>query len=297
MLCELCGVALKYALHHRGWIVGDIYIDIGSGSSVEKRPEFMRLLGDIKAGKITRVIVKSVSRFGRNTEEILVSFRAIKDLGATVYFDEQGLDSRASDSELYVSLYGGAAQAENTQHSENMKWAIKARAEAGTSAIYDRPCYGYRVNDQDEFEIVQDEASVVREIFSLYIRGLSVLKIKQYLESKNIPSPTGKPTWSKRTIETTLTNKKYIGASEIYKTYQAGYPKSKRVTNKGTHDQYVIDDHHVPIIPKEIFEEAQKKRAERTNIEIGEDGTVRRKAKKFSSVKLETGEEEKKEQK
>ena len=123
---------LKFALHHRGWIVTDIYIDISSGSTVEKRPEFMRMLTDIRLGRLTQIVTKSVSRFGRNSEEILVAYRAIKELGAEIYFDEQDLDSRLPDSELYVSLYGGLAQAENTQLSENMKWAIKKRAADGT---------------------------------------------------------------------------------------------------------------------------------------------------------------------
>ena len=95
---------LKFALHHRGWIVTDIYIDISSGSTVEKRPEFMRMLTDIRLGRLTQIVTKSVSRFGRNSEEILVAYRAIKALGAEIYFDEQDLDSRLPDSELYVSL-------------------------------------------------------------------------------------------------------------------------------------------------------------------------------------------------
>ena len=282
---------LKFALHHRGWIVTDIYIDISSGSTVEKRPEFMRMLTDIRLGRLTQIVTKSVSRFGRNSEEILEAYRAIKELGAEIYFDEQDLDSRLPDSELYVSLYGGLAQAENTQLSENMKWAIKKRAADGTSAIYNRPCYGYRVNEEGVFDIVPEEASVVREIFSLYISGLSILKIKRHLEGKGVLSPSGKSNWSKHTIEVILANKKYVGASVIYKTYQDGYPKSKRITNRGTHDIYVLNDHHIPIVPEEIFEQAQRLREERTNIELDEEGKLRRKAKKYSSAKTERGQE------
>ena len=280
---------LRYSLKRWGLGVHDIYIDVGSGGSVEQRPEFMRMLSDIKNGNITQVITKSVSRFGRNTEEILVSYRAIKALGAEVFFELQDLDSRTPDCEMYISLYGGVAQEENRQHSENMKWAIRTRAQDGTSALYNRPCYGYRVNEEGVFEIVQDQASVVREIFSLYIQGLSIVKIKQYLERKGVPSPSGKPAWSKCTIGVILTNKKYIGTSVVYKSYQDGHPQSKRIVNRGTHDFYELSEHHIPIIPAEIFEKAQELRKERTNVEFGIDGTVRRKAKKYTAPKIDSG--------
>ncbi len=280
---------LQYSLHHRGWIVEDIYIDVASGSAAAIRPEFMRMLADVKSGKITQVVTKSVSRFGRNTEEILTFFRAIISLGAKIYFEEQDLDSRLPDCELYLSLYGGIAQEENHQLSENIKWGIQKRALDGTSALYNRPCYGYRVNKDGQFEIMPDEASIVREIFSMYIRGLSIVKIKQQLEGRNVPSPTGKPTWSKHTIDTILTNKKYIGVSVIYKSFQYGYPQPKRMINKGTHDLYEVSDHHIPIIPSDIYERAQRIKEERTNIELDAEGKPRRKSTKYSAAKIEMG--------
>ena len=280
---------LQYSMNHRGWIVTDIYIDISSGSSIEKRPEFMRLIQDVQKGKINQIITKSVSRFGRNTIEVLESYRALKAIGAEIYFEEQDLYSSRSDCEVYLSLYSASAENENLQLSENIKWGIRKRALDGTSAIYNRPCYGYRVNADGEFEIAADEASVVREIYSMYINGMSVVKIKQALESVEIPSPGGKKNWSKHTIETILSNKKYIGASEIYKTYQQGYPQAKRKTNRGTHDLCIIEDHHIPIIPKELFEAVQKEKAERTNIEYDAEGHAHRKATKYSAATVDTG--------
>lgn len=278
---------LKYALRHRSWVVADIYIDVGSGSSVEGRPEFLRMLSNIQSGEVDMVITKSVSRFGRNAEEILTAFRLIVSSGATVFFEEQDLSSDSPDGELYVSLYGGIAQEENRQHSDNIKWGIKKKAKDGTSAMYNRPCYGYRVNAEGDFEIVQDEASVVREIYSLYIRGLSVVKIIRVLEEKGALSPTGKPKWSKRTIETILTNKKYIGTSVIYKSFQSGYPQPKRINNHGEHDVYELADHHVPIIAEEIFAKAQEARIARTNMETDDEGNKRRRKTKYSSVGID----------
>lgn len=127
-------------------------------------------------------------------------------------------------------------------------------------------------------------------IFSLYIQGLSILKIRRYLESRGVLSPTGKANWSNRTVETILTNKKYIGVSVIYKTFQEGYPKSKRVTNQGEHDIYELRDHHIPIIANEVFKKAQETRAARSNVETDADGNSRRKTTKYSSPKIDLSE-------
>ena len=121
---------------------------------------------------------------------------------------------------------------------------------------------------------------------------MSVIKIKQYLESNNVPSPTGKETWSKHTIETNLTNKKYIGTSVLYKTYKSEYPYSKRMVNFGQHDMYEVSEHHIPIIPEELFEMAQKVRADRTNVEKDEIGNTQRKAKKYTAAGLEIVDED-----
>ena len=146
---------------------------------------------------------------------------------------------------------------------------------------------GYRANEEKEIEIVPDEAAVVREIYSLYIKGLSVVKIKQYLESMSVLSPTGKSTWSKHTIESILTNKKYIGNSVAYQTYREGYPYPKTIVNRGQRAKIEVSEHHVPIIPMEIFEAVQKIRQERTNIVRDEEGRAHRKTKKYSAAKVD----------
>ena len=79
---------------HPGWELVDIYADEGiSGTSLEKRDEFKRMLADCRAGKISRILVKSVSRFARNTLELIETTRELKDLGVVVVFEEQGIDT------------------------------------------------------------------------------------------------------------------------------------------------------------------------------------------------------------
>ncbi len=276
----------KYVMRHSGWYLTDIYLDVESGSGTTKRQEFNRMLADAKAGIITTVITKSISRFGRNVEDILTATRALTDVGATVFFEGQGIDSKSPQCELYITSYGALAQGENQSVSESIRWGIRARVKDGTSAIYDRPCFGYDVDEQGTFIINEEEAVVVRKIYNLYLDGYSVVKIKATLEQSKIPSPNGKEKWSKNTIERILTNKKYCGYSEVWRTYKTGDVSPKRVTNKGEHERAEMEGHHEAIIiPLELFEMVQAERASRSNIEIDENGCPKRKSTKYSTKK------------
>ena len=260
---------MKYVMSRFGMQFADIYLDVESGSSTTGREEFKRMMSDAKNGAFDLIITKSISRFGRNTEDVLTATRELSAHGVCVLFEEQSHNSRSPESELFISLYGSQAQAENLNLSENIKWGIRRKTENGSSPIYDRPCYGYRADETAEFVVVPEEAAIVRRIFAMYLCGMSILKIKAALEAEGITSPTGKSIWSKRTIDMILSNKKYCGSSVV----------------KGEGKFYEIENHHEPIITFEVFERALTAKAERTNIEIGEDGRKHRKRTKFTSQK------------
>ena len=257
----------KYVMSRMDWRIADIYLDVESGSSTTSRAEFNRMIEDAKRGAINLIITKSISRFGRNTEDVLTAIHTLSALGVYIYFEEQSLDRRSPESELYITLFSGIAQEENRSLSENIKWGIRKKIEDGSSPIYDRPCYGYRVDENGSFTVVPGEATVVRRIFVMYLSGMSILKIKAALETEGIMSPTGKDHWSKRTIDMILLNKKYCGYSVV------------KVENKS----YEQDNHHEPIIPLELFEKVQAEKVKRTNVEIDENGKLHRKSTKYSS--------------
>jgi len=259
----------KYVMSHIGWRIADIYIDVESGSSTFCRAEFNRMIEDAKKGIIDQVVTKSISRFGRNAEDVLTAVHLLSSHSVHVYFEEQSIDSRSPESELYITLFSGIAQEENRSLSENIKWGIRKKIEDGSSPIYDRPCYGYRVDENGAFTIVPEEATVVRRIFAMYLSGMSILKIKATLEADGIMSPTGKSNWSKRTIDMILSNKKYCGFSVA----------------KGEKGTYERENHHEPIITLDLFEKVQTTKIERTNVEIDEDGKRHRKSQKYSSQK------------
>lgn len=256
----------KYVMSRGDWYLTDIYLDVESGSSTTGREELKRMMEDAKRGNFDLIITKSISRFGRNTEDIVTAIHTLASHGVYVFFEGDNLNSRSPESELIITMQSGIAQGENLNLSENIKWGIRRKLENGSSPIYDRPCYGYRA-DENELVIVPEEAAVVRRIFAMYLCGMSILKIKAALEAEGILSPTGKSIWSKRTIDMILSNKKYCGLSVV---------KSGKAF-------YEIDNHHEPIITLEVFERAQVTKAERTNIEIGEDGKKLRRNIKFTS--------------
>ena len=141
------GYYTNFIAQHPGWELVDIYADEGiTGTSLEKRDEFKRMLQDCRAGKISRILVKSVSRFARNTLELIETTRELKDLGVVVVFEEQGIDTAQMLGEMQLTLLAMAAQEESTSISKNMRWSIQKRMDAGTYLGNTAP-YGYRLED------------------------------------------------------------------------------------------------------------------------------------------------------
>ena len=114
-----------------------IYADEGlSGTSMKKRAEMNRLIMDCEKGKIDRVITKSVSRFARNTHDLLQTLRLLKSYGVTVFFEEQGIDTAQLNSELFLTFPGMIAQQESVTISENVRWGIQKVMEKGEIVIF-----------------------------------------------------------------------------------------------------------------------------------------------------------------
>ena len=114
--------------------------------------------------KIEIVITKNISRFGRDTVEILDALNQLKALGVRVIFEQEELDTANTDSDLMISIIESLAQAENESRSENIKWGIKKKVEQGTSKLADRKCYGYDSDESGKLVINEEQAAVVRKI-------------------------------------------------------------------------------------------------------------------------------------
>jgi site-specific DNA recombinase len=271
------------------WRLVDTYLDIKSGSDTASRYEFQRMMNDCRSKKIDIILTKNISRFGRNTVETLAAINELSTYGVEVIFDEEGLSTIDPKSPLVISVFEGIAQAENESRRQNISWGIRRKVEKGTASLLNRKCYGYSNDKDGNLQIVEVEAEVVRLVFDLYLQGKSVVGIIRELESKGIPSPTGKDKWCKRTIDVMLSNEKYIGDVIIYKTYNAGYPKTKRKVNLGEKDKLLSSGYHPAIISNEIFSAVHAEKVRRSNVFKGENGNVR-KTSRYSSKHDKGGE-------
>lgn len=228
------------------------------------------------------ILVKSISRFNRNTVDLLDTINKLRCLGIEVIFKQENLSSKDRDSDLIMALSVSLAQAESESLSTAIKWGMKRGFESGESKFYSRKCYGYNKSEVGNLIINNEQATVVKSIFNLYLSGYSVDMIINKLENSSIESPTGKEKWSKRTIQKILTNEKYIGNVILGKTYTDTYPSSKQRVNNGVQDKYLMENNHEPIISTEVFEKVQEEINIRSNIEIV-DGKVKRKNTHYSS--------------
>jgi DNA invertase Pin-like site-specific DNA recombinase len=253
------------------WLLVDVYIDIASSKTGSTRKEFTRMLQDCKSRDIEIILTKSISRFGRDTVEILDALNQLKVLGVRVIFEQEVLDTADTDNDLMISIIEAIAQAENESRSDNIKWGIKQRAAQGTSKLYNRKCYGYKNDVEGKLVIDEKDAKNVRLIFNMYLQGKSILGIVSELGQLGIKSPTGKDKWSKRTVDVMLSNEKYTG--------------NVRLLDDGKHDVlYLAEDNNPAIISKEIFQAVQIEKQHRSNVIKAEDGK-HRKSKKYSSKK------------
>jgi len=253
------------------WLLVDVYIDVASSKTGSSRKEFTRMLQDCKSRDIEIVLTKSISRFGRDTVEILDALNQLRALGVRVIFEQEVLDTADTDNDLLISIIESIAQAENESRSENIKWGIKQRAAQGTSKLYNRKCYGYYNDEDGNLAINESEAKNVRLIYNLYLQGKSVIGIVKELERLGIKSPTGKDTWPKRSIDVILSNEKYIG--------------NARLLDDGKHSSYyLVEDNNPAIIYKETFQAVQIEKQHRSNVIKSEEGT-QRKSTKYSSKK------------
>ena len=114
---------------NENWTLADVYADRGiSGTSAEKRTDFQRMLSDCRQGHIDKILVKSISRFARNTKECLEIVRELKAIGVGVCFEEQNIDTGKVTGELLTSVFAAIAQKESESISQNMRWSYHQRA-------------------------------------------------------------------------------------------------------------------------------------------------------------------------
>ena len=247
----------EYTRKHPEYLLVDIYADEGlTGTDMKKRDELNRLIRDCKKGKIDRIIVKSVSRFARNTEELLITLRMLKELGVSVYFEEQGIDTDKLNMEMIVTFPGMAAQQESVSISGNMRWSYQKRMQSGDFNCC-RAAYGFELID-GQLIPKEDEMRVVQRIFSLYLQGMGIQSIANLLNEEGVPRRYGQKKWHESTIQYILKNERYMGDALLQKSYTTETLPFRKVRNSGQKPKYYVENSNPAIVSRETYGAAQE---------------------------------------
>lgn len=243
-----------------------IYADEGiSGTQVKHRIEFMRMIDDAVAGKIDRIIAKSISRFARNTVDTLKYVRLLREHNVDVYFEKENIHTLDLDSEMFLTLFSAFAQAESESTSQNVKMGLRAKMKRG-EFIGRVECYGYTWNKQTkELTINEEQEPIVKDIFNWYISGLGSSAIAKKLNNLGIPSYKG-GIWRSDTVLRIITNEKYIGDLLSQKWYVDSPLNHKKIRNYGEREKYYAKNTHTPIISKDVWDKAQEIYKQRSSV-------------------------------
>ena len=233
------------------WTMAGIFADEGiTGTSAAKRPEFLRMIRLCRQRKIDLILVKSISRFARNTVDCLNYIRALKDLGIAVIFEKENINTMDSESEMLITMMGAFAQAESESISHNVRWGIRQAMREGRATVQYKNLYGYGKDEEGNPYVIPEEAEVVRRIYKGFLQGQSIRQIKGWLDAEGIVPRKGKE-WSLSTIENILKSEKYCGDVLLQKTFISDCISRK--------------DHHEGIVGRETYQAAQAEFARRSS--------------------------------
>ena len=268
----------KY-VRDKGWEIKDVYIDDGYSGTNFDRPGVKRLLDDAKAGEINTIVVKDLSRFGRNyilvgqyIDYVFPSF-GIRFIAIEDRIDTESKDTSAMDMMPIMNVF-------NEWHSANTSKKIRAVkyscAQAGKYLASKAP-YGYvRNDDKNHTPIVDEEAAqVVRQIFERRAKGESSYKIALELQAAGVLSPAvyaerkfgktitgaGHNMWTPAAVKHILSQQIYTGDLVQQKVKHISY-KNKKVVKVPKEEQVIIPNNHESIISRELWEKVKKLEAE-----------------------------------
>ena len=240
------------------WEFAGLYADEAvSGTTADKRNDFQRLLADCRAGKIDRILVKSISRFARNTLDCIQTVRELKQLGIAVEFEKEQIDTGNMGSEMLLSILGSAAQEESLSISKNLKWSYRRRMKSGDFITCNAPI-GYSLENGT---LVPDpqEVPIIEYIFNSYLAGKGTSEIATEINEMEVTfTHKQSDRWHHSTIRYILTNEKYIGDSMVQKSFTPDELPLRKVRNDGQLPKYYIRDSHPAIISRETFETVQR---------------------------------------
>lgn len=266
------------------WKLVEIYADEGiSGTSMQHRDSFNRMIADCRKGLIDLILVKSVSRFARNVVDCLSTVEMLQGLGhpVRVIFEADNIDTAKPDSMLLLQIMAMLAENESRNKSEIMKWSYNHRNSIGR--FMTPRLFGYEIDNElpEKYKIVEEEAEVIRLVFSMYAVGMSVNSIADIMQKAGkVSNYKGDCNWSAGVVHNILMNERRCGELLASKTFTVSFKTHKSVKNgpdvEFGPNQYFVREHHDPIVPIEMFEHVIKmKDTRKTDNFIGAFPTIR----------------------
>lgn len=237
-----------------------IFSDAGISGAKENRPGFLAMMEKARNGEIDLIITKSISRFARNTLLLLKNVRELRDIGVGVIFEEERVNTLKSEGELLLTVLAAIAEEERKSVRSNVRWAMQNKCKRGEVLVDANRLLGYDKDEKGSLIINEEQAAIVRQIFKLYLNGISGYKIAQMLNDQNVPTYTNKP-WSSQRILRIIANEKYVGDCLMQKSFVAD--NGRQIINRGQKAKYYIENNHPAIIDRKDWEAAQQIRESR----------------------------------
>ncbi len=242
-----------------------LFADKGiSGSTMRLRPQMLAMLDACRRKEIDIVFTKSVQRFARNTTELLETVRELRELGVAVIFEKENINSLNPDSELYLIIAAAVAEEDLTRYGQNVAWTIHDRFQKGELTVVGVRLYGYETVNK-EIRIIPHEAEIVVRMFEMYATGeYSTWGLAKWLREHGIKTTQGME-WKAQQVLATLKNEKYKGDALLYKGYNV---HGRTVTNKGEREMYYVENSHIPIVSRELWDKVQEVLESRANTKL-----------------------------
>ncbi len=244
----------KFIQRHPEWIYAGVYADEAKSGTKDNRDGFQQLIADCRAGKVDMILTKSISRFARNTVSLLQIARECKAQGVDIYFEEQNIHTMSGDGELMMTILAAYAQEESLSASENQKWRIIKNFKEGKP--WSGTIHGYRY-ENGKYVIVPEEATLIQQIFQLYLLGHGYNAIAQRLNAEGARTRNDK-LWYQSTVMAILRNATYTGDLMLQKTYRENHMTKRKRFNQGEHAMFRVEEAHEAIICKETFDAVQR---------------------------------------
>ena len=277
---------------NKEWVSAGIFADEAiTGTKVDKREGFQEMIRKCQNGEIDMILTKSISRFSRNTQDIIKYVRMLRDRNIAIVFEKENINTLDMNGEMLLTILSSLSQGEVESLSENVKMGLKMKMKRGELVGFNG-CLGYDYHpDTKSITVNEQEAETARFIYDMYLQGYGSSTIAKRLTEMGVKNKRGTVEWHDHGVMGIIKNEKYKGDILLGKTFTVDPISKRRLANMGEEDRYYIRDHHEPIVSREVWDKADEIRLKRVKPRLMENtGNRERYTRQFTfSSMLECG--------